>query len=72
MLDHMIVTIYGYRVSIHRLIQLIDLFLAVSAGGGLQTGEFIVLGSHIWSSSWGLSSGGYWVSGYTGLTLPWG
>ena len=60
MLDHLIVTIYGYELSIHRLIQLIDLFLrgtAVSAGGGLQKGEFIVLGVTIWSSSWGLSSG---------------
>ena len=41
MLDHLIVTIYGYELSIHRLIQLIDLFLggtAVSAGGGLQKG----------------------------------
>ena len=47
MLDHLIVTIYGYELSIHRLIQLIDLFLggtSVSAGGGLQTGDFIVLG----------------------------
>ena len=45
MLDHLIVTIYGYELSIHRLIQLIDLFLggtAVSAWDGLQTGEFIV------------------------------
>ena len=31
MLDHLIVTIYGYALSIHRLIQLIDLFL-----GGLR------------------------------------
>ena len=72
MLDHMIVTIYGYALSIHRLIQLIDLFLEVSAGGGLQTGEFIVLGITIWSSSWGLSSWDIGFRGYTGLTLPWG
>ena len=73
MLDHLIVTIYGYRVSIHRLIQLIDLFLLVSAGGGLHTGEFIVLGITIWSSSWGLSSGDIgFRAGYAGLTLPWG
>ena len=35
MLDHLIVTIYGYELSIHRLIQLIDLFL--DAGTTLTT-----------------------------------
>ena len=41
-------TIYGYELSIHRLIQLIDhCFLGdCGAWDGLQTGEFIVLGDH--------------------------
>ena len=44
MLDHLIVTIYGYRVSIHRLIQLIVSWgTAGSAWDGLQTGQFVVL-----------------------------
>ena len=43
MLDHLIVTIYGYELSIHRLIQLIDLFLGGlrclgwSADGGIHS-----------------------------------
>ena len=68
------VAIYGYRVSIHRLIQLIDLFLggtAVSAGGGLQTGEFIVLGISL-GPHHADRHPGMWGPGYTGLTLPWG
>ena len=65
MLDHLIVTIYGYRVSIHRLIQLMDqCFL-----GGLRC-----LG---WSADGGIHSigvtiphhrdchPGMWAAGYT-------
>ena len=60
MLDHLIVTIYGYELPIHRLIQLIDhcflgdcgKCLGWSADGGIHS-----IGGHYWSSSSGLSSG---------------
>ena len=42
MLDHLIVTIYGYRVSIHRLIQLIDYSFLGDCGKCLG-----------WSADWG-------------------
>ena len=67
---------YLWICVIHTSSDPIDWFVswgtALSAGGGLQTGEFIVLGITIWSSSWGLSSWDIGFRGYTGLTLPWG
>ena len=68
MLDHLIVTIYGYALSIHRLIQLIDhCFLGDcgSAWDGLQMGEFSI-DDHCMVLIMVTVIRGYWVSGYTG------
>ena len=64
MLDHLIVTIYGYDLSIHRLIQLIDhsflWCLGWSADGGIHS-----IGDHYMVLIMGIVIRGYWVSGYT-------
>ena len=71
MLDHLIVTIYGYALSIHRLIQLIDHCFLGDCGKCRR-----------WSADWGIQSlygphhgdchPGILGAGYTELTLPWG
>ena len=60
MLDHLIVTIYGCELSIHRLIQLIDHCFLGDCGkcrGWSAEGVIHSIGDLTWSSSCGPSSG---------------